>query len=121
MPCPNDGCKSIQQRRNLNRHLEQDCPYELVCCPSYAKYGCAEKFHRRECQSHDEAATGQHLAMVTNRVQEQESRLELLEQNLIAAPSAKKRRASKLSTKMDYVISSSCFNKRKAKSLGNKA
>ena len=59
-PCPNN-CQTIPvERRNLKRHLEDDCPLSVLPC-KYQKYGCEHECSRREMPCHLSTDIQSHL------------------------------------------------------------
>ena len=61
--CPNKCSDDTVERRSLKRHLEEDCPLEMVDCEfSYA--GCPVKVKRSEMQAHVDESTQRHLSVL---------------------------------------------------------
>ena len=61
--CPNKCSDDRVERRSLKRHLEEDCPLEMVECEfSYA--GCPVKVKRSEMQAHVDESTQRHLSVL---------------------------------------------------------
>ena len=59
LPCPNK-CHVIVKRKQLNTHIDTDCPNTLVDCP-YRKLGCEQEVKRCELEDHNRVNKIAHL------------------------------------------------------------
>ncbi|KAI6647222.1 TNF receptor-associated factor 4 [Oopsacas minuta] len=57
--CPNN-CKLKLKRKQLEAHVNTDCPNTIVECP-YRKYGCKQEVKRCELQEHKDTNQIKHL------------------------------------------------------------
>ena len=59
LPCPNK-CDLNLKRKQLNTHIDTDCPNTLVDCP-YRKFGCERQMKRCELEDHKKVNEIVHL------------------------------------------------------------
>ena len=58
-PCPND-CSENPKRKQLDSHLELECPNMVVECP-YRNFGCRQEVLRRDLEEHKKTNQIEHL------------------------------------------------------------
>ena len=63
LPCPNK-CDMIVKRKQLNTHIDADCPNTVVDCP-YRKFGCEREMKRCELEDHEKVNKIVHLLSTT--------------------------------------------------------
>ena len=61
--CPNACSRVTMKRRELARHLEEQCPLQVIQCP-FTSAGCTVQLPRREMEEHEKMAVHQHLRMM---------------------------------------------------------
>ena len=59
LPCPNK-CDVIVKRKQLNTHIDTDCPNTVVDCPC-RKFGCEREMKRCELEDHEKVNEIAHL------------------------------------------------------------
>ena len=69
IPCPNDGCRELIQRRMIQQH-RQKCSFEILPC-KYANIGCKEKVPRKDKKDHERDL--QHFQLAIDTVHKQEN------------------------------------------------
>ena len=62
----NQGEQYWCKRKELNHHLEQQCPRVLVCC---AILGCEEQVERRSLKEHDHLASLKHVKLLQDHIE----------------------------------------------------
>ena len=84
LPCPNK-CHVIVKRKQLNTHIDTDCPNTLVDCP-YRKLGCEQEVKRCELEDHkkvNEIVHSKSAALFTfSKSVEIEDKMELLRRKI---------------------------------------
>ena len=63
LPCPNK-CDLNLKRKQLNTHIDTDCPNTVVDCP-YRKFGCEREMKRCELEDHEKVNEIVHLQSST--------------------------------------------------------
>ena len=62
--CPNQCSAFVSLKRlELERHLEEQCPLQVIPCP-FTSAGCIVQLPRREMEEHEKEAVHRHLRMV---------------------------------------------------------
>ena len=64
--CPYDACTTSLPRQDIEKHLDSDCPFQVVPCV-FKKLGCKMKMTRKDMAAH-ELESKLHLKMATNLV-----------------------------------------------------
>ncbi|KAI6647223.1 TNF receptor-associated factor 4 [Oopsacas minuta] len=77
--CSNN-CKTTIRRKQLNSHIDTNCPNKIVECP-YRKFGCMKEVKRCELERHTVTNQIQHLESKTSFAI---SRMEQMEERIIA-------------------------------------
>lgn len=67
IPCPNEGCESLEQRRKMIEHLN-DCPHRIITCEicGVELAACALSAHLDS--DHKEMASDDSIAIFQNQV-----------------------------------------------------
>ena len=83
-PCPNK-CDMIVKRKQLNTHIDTDCPNTVVDCP-YRKFGCERKMKRCELEDHKKVNEIVHLQSTTlftvSKMEEMEKKITLSDKKM---------------------------------------
>ena len=89
--CPNKslGCEWVGDLGDLDRHLEETCPLQVLKCEfSYA--GCAFECQRRHMHTHMDENVRDHLVQIASTtrevIQQQQSQIEVLKAALSGVP-----------------------------------
>ena len=61
--CPNGCSAAMIQRRELQFHLEQQCPLQEISCD---KLGCTERILRKDYDTHNENNTQKHIQLIND-------------------------------------------------------
>ena len=61
--CPNKCSIENLKRSQFEKHLEEQCPFQVIQCP-FTSAGCTVQLPRREMEEHEDKAMRQHLRMV---------------------------------------------------------
>ena len=61
--CPNKCSIENLKRNQFEKHLEEQCPLQVIQCP-FTSAGCTLQLPRREMEEHEDKAMRQHLRMV---------------------------------------------------------
>ena len=61
MPCPND-CGDYPERKNLEYHVEKDCPFTVTVC-QFNYGGCSAKMCRKDMQDHVKDSLADHMVL----------------------------------------------------------
>ena len=80
LECPN-SCGILSQRRNLEKHLESDCPLKVIPC-EYNYAGCDVLLPRRNMPAHMAEKIAVHLSMVSLYQKHQQVKEEEIEVKL---------------------------------------
>ena len=85
LPCPNN-CDVILKRKQLNTHIDTDCPNTIVDCP-YRKFGCEQEVKRCELEDHKKVNEIVHLQSTTlftvSKMEEVEREMQQMEKKVI--------------------------------------
>ena len=97
--CPNECLKSLL-RKEMNLHIEKDCPNTLVVCP-YKEMGCKILSKRYELKQHEKLFESEHLKITKgyylNVLQDKDGLINRLRTELISVKEENRRLKSSLS------------------------
>ena len=86
LPCPNECDEKTIERQNLEGHLKQTCPLQLIPC-EFKSAGCRDLIQRQDMAAHMKAylenhlsMTGKHVENLEEKVTSQGSELKVLKQ-----------------------------------------
>ena len=83
--CPNK-CDVIVRRKQLNTHIDTDCPNTVVECP-YRKFGCEQEMKRCELEDHKRVNEIVHLQSTTlfavSKMEEMDLRIQQMGKKVI--------------------------------------
>lgn len=60
-------CKKTVERRNLSRHVNDECPLAMIDC-EFSSVGCTTRLPRKDCQVHLIAEMVAHLTMINRKL-----------------------------------------------------
>lgn len=75
------GCNLLIERDNISNHIKNDCLFTLTDCP-YAKYGCEDRFFKKDKDKTISETTEKHLLLLTKSYEELEKKTNELEKQL---------------------------------------
>ena len=84
LPCPNK-CDVNLKRKQLNTHIDTDCPNTVVDCP-YRKFGCEREMKRCELEDHKKVNEIVHLQstrlFTVSKMEEMEKKMLQMEKKI---------------------------------------